>query len=70
VPQRLRHLYAHLYGNGFIDALEGCDESILHYFSREILAKIRRGEDGWQTGVPESVARAIVEKRLFGYDSE
>jgi len=70
IPPHLRHLYKHLQENGFIDALEGADESKMHYFSREILAKLKRGSDGWQDGVPESVAKAIIEKRLFGYDSE
>jgi hypothetical protein len=70
VPKHLRHLYLHLKENGFIEALEGADESKMAHFSRDILKKLKRGEDGWQEGVPESVAQAIVTKRLFGYDSE
>lgn len=70
VPRHLRHLYQHLRENGFIDALEDCDESKMGYFSREILAQLKRKQPGWQDGVPESVAEAIVKKRLFGYDSE
>lgn len=70
VPRHLRHLYAHLKDNGFIEALDDCDESKMRYFSRAILAALKRNEDGWQDGVPDSVAQAIMSKRLFGYDSE
>lgn len=70
VPRHLRHLYAHLLDNGFIEALEGCDESKMHFFSRSILQSLKRNDNGWREGVPESVAEAIVKKRLFGYDSE
>jgi hypothetical protein len=70
VPPHLRHLYAHLTENRFIEPLEGCDESKMHHFSREILSALKRGDNGWREGVPPSVAEAIVSKRLFGYDSE
>ncbi len=70
VPRHLRHLYLHLRENGFIDALEDADESKMRYFSREILSRLKRKEKGWQEGVPDSVAEAIIKKRLFGYDSE
>lgn len=70
VPKHLRHLYSHLLENGFIQSLEGCDKSKMGFYSRDILAALKRGQRGWEQGVPESVAQAIVQKRLFGYDSE
>lgn len=70
VPKHLRHLYLHLRENAFIDALDDWDESKMGYYSREILADLKRKKKGWHEGVPESVAQAIIEKRLFGYDSE
>lgn len=70
VPPHLRHLYMHLRENGFIQSLEGCDTSKMNFYSRDILAALKRGQRGWEQGVPESVAQAIVQKRLFGYDSE
>lgn len=70
VPSKLRHLYLHLRENNFIEPLDGCSEQYLHVFSRTILAQLKRGERGWEEGVPESVADAIKANKLFGYDSE
>ncbi|MBI1318530.1 MAG: TonB-dependent receptor [Candidatus Hydrogenedens sp.] len=70
LPAHLRHLFLHLRQNGFIEPLDGCDESVMGHFSREILGQLRQGDGDWKDGVPESVYTAIVERRLFGYDSE
>jgi hypothetical protein len=36
-------------------------------FSRDVLAKIQRGESGWESMVPENVAAVIKERGLFGF---
>ena len=70
VPEHLQNLYDHLYQNGYIVGLEGCDENLLQYESRKILKALKRGDGDWKEGIPESVYQTIVNKRLFGYDSE
>jgi len=70
LPEKLRHLYAHLRQNGYIEPLEGYDESVMGHFSRDILAQLRRGDGPWKEGVPESVRTVIIERKLFGYNTE
>ena len=67
VEPKLRHLYDHLVHNGCIAPLEGYDESVLHIFSPDVLAKIASCDASWQAMVPEGVARVIREQRLFGH---
>ena len=65
VQLHLRNLYAHLLENGYLVPLVGSDRSIMDIFSRDVLAKIQRGESGWDTMVPEKVAAIIKERGLF-----
>ncbi|MEW6302321.1 MAG: TonB-dependent receptor, partial [Verrucomicrobiota bacterium] len=52
VAPHLRHLYAYLLENHFMESLGDVDESCLHIFSRDVLAKIRAGDAAWETMVP------------------
>jgi len=65
VQLHLRNLYAHLLENGYLVPLVDSDPSIMDIFSRDVLAKIQRGETGWDTMVPEKVAAIIKERGLF-----
>src|SRR5215469_348548 len=65
VQLHLRNLYAHLLENGYLVPLVDSDPSIMDIFSRDVLAKIQRGESGWDTMVPEKVAAIIKERGLF-----
>jgi hypothetical protein len=65
VRKHLRHLYLHLLENGYIKELVAVDRSQLAIFSHTVLEKIRKGESGWETMVPEQVAKIIHDKRLF-----
>jgi hypothetical protein len=65
VQLHLRNLYAHLLENGYLVPLVGTDSSVMDIFSRDVLAKIQRGESGWDTMVPEKVAAIIKERGLF-----
>jgi hypothetical protein len=67
VASNLRHLYAHLCANGFIDPIRRFDTAHLHVSPSEILAKIKTGDPSWKSMVPDQVARIIAHKRLFGY---
>jgi hypothetical protein len=62
----LQHLYAYLYGNGFIKGLHGIRTELLSIFSHEIIAKIRAGQTDWESCVPPVVAKMIRDKHLFG----
>ncbi len=66
VRNNLRYLYQHLLENRFIRDLEGIERDDLEIYSHEVLEKIRRGESGWESLVPETVVRLIRAKRLFG----
>jgi hypothetical protein len=70
VEMNLRNLYAHLLENHYIAPIVGYDPSTMDIFSRDILAKIHRGEPGWERGVPPKVAELIKERKLFGLAPE
>jgi hypothetical protein len=67
VAPHLRHLYAYLLENRFIEALKDIDEACLPIFSRSVLAKIKAGDASWEEMVPAEVAGIIKERRLLGY---
>jgi hypothetical protein len=64
---RLKHLYAYLRENGFIEPIREFDTAQLHVSPADVLAKIRVGDKNWESMVPEKVAALIIQKRLFGH---
>ena len=70
VPENLRYLLKHLKVNDKMQALTPLDERHMHIDAAEVLAGMRRGRGPWENDVPEAVAKAIIERRLMGYDSE
>lgn len=67
VAPGLRHLYAHLLENRFMESLRNVNEECLPIFSRDVLAKIRGKDPSWEEMVPDKVARIIKERKLFNY---
>lgn len=67
VASNLRHLYAYLYENQFIQGLRDIREQYLSIFSRNVLEGIQRGDSGWEESVPTEVARLIKARKLFGW---
>ena len=67
VAPHLRHLHHYLLENQCIQELRGFDEQCLPIFSRDVLEKIRGGDDTWEAMVPAQVARMIKERHLFGF---
>jgi hypothetical protein len=65
VAPHLRHLYAYLLENHFIESMSDFNESVLPIFSRDVLAKIRCGDQSWENMVPAQVAEIIKERKLF-----
>jgi hypothetical protein len=67
VAPRLRHLYAYLLENHFIENIKGYDRELLDVHSKDVIDKISSGNSDWEMMVPEEVARLIKERGLFGY---
>lgn len=67
VEPHLRHLYRYLAENRRIESIRDYDEACLPFRSRDVLARIRGGDSGWQSMVPPAVADLIKRRRLLGY---
>jgi hypothetical protein len=65
VESHLRHLYAYLNENHFIQGLRDYDERCLPIFPKDVLEKIAAGDGSWELMVPDSVARIIKQRKLF-----
>jgi len=67
VAPHLRHLYAHLTENRFIQGLANVNTDLLRIRSRDVLDKIEAGDASWEELVPPAVAEVIKRKKLFGW---
>jgi hypothetical protein len=67
VAPNLKHLYAHLRENGFIEPIRTFDAKFLSVTPAEVLAKIQSGDASWESAVPPEVFQAITNRKLFGY---
>lgn len=67
VAPHLRHLYAYLLENLYIQAIHDYNASCLPIFSRDVLARIKQNDHEWETMVPAEVAKIIKERQLFDY---
>jgi hypothetical protein len=65
LPPHLQHLYEYLLANDNIVDIEACDKDNLHIISDNVLAMIKKGEEGWEHFVPEVVSEASQKNRLF-----
>lgn len=62
----LRHLYAHLLENGFIEGIRDCNPALLPIFPAGVRAKLAAGDPAWEAMVPPQAAAIIKRDRLFG----
>ncbi len=67
VAPHLQRLYGHLVENDYVESLDFFNRDYLHIFSRDVLEKIRDGDETWETMVPPEVAALIKERGYFGY---
>jgi hypothetical protein len=67
VAPPLRHLYAHLTENRFIQGLDQVDLEVLRIRSQDVLGKIEAGDASWEKLVPPLIAEVIKRERLFGW---
>ncbi|HEV2392631.1 MAG TPA: TonB-dependent receptor [Verrucomicrobiae bacterium] len=70
VAPHLKHLYAHLLENGYIQQIRTSNPDLLRIRHREVLGRIQSGEPGWEELVPPAIVEAIKAHRLFGYRGE
>jgi hypothetical protein len=67
VPPQLKHLYAHLIENRFIQDLRNFNPALLPIRRTDVLAKIQAGDPAWEQLVPPPIVEIIKRERLFGY---
>ncbi len=67
VAPNLKHLYAYLLENDYIEGLEDVDPDCLSISGRAVLECIRDGNPNWERMVPEPAAALIKARGLFGY---
>ena len=67
VAPHLKHLYAHLVQNKFVEDIRNYSTDCLSTYSGDVLKKIQSGDASWEKCVPAGVAEVIKKKRLFGY---
>jgi hypothetical protein len=61
------HLLEYIRQSGQVKDLTGHDDKLLHIYSRKVLKMIRNSESGWETFVPDAIAKTINDKCLFGH---
>lgn len=69
-PPHLKHLYAHLLENRFIQGILNFDRELLPIRRRDVLAKILSGDPAWESLVPPPIVQLIKRDHLFGYKSQ
>jgi hypothetical protein len=67
VEPQFRHLKAFLLENHYIEPLDNYNQSYLPIVTRDVLAKIQRGDPSWEALVPPRIAQLITQHKLFGY---
>jgi hypothetical protein len=67
VAPNLRHLYAHLVENKFIESISHYDVDALKTYSGEVLAKIHSGDESLARFIPPPIFEVIKAKKLFGW---
>ena len=70
VSPNLRHLYAHLLENQYLECVVGFDDNALDISSHDVLRRLQANDRSWETMVPPQVVEAIRQKRLFGFPAE
>jgi hypothetical protein len=69
LPANLKYLFRYLMDNNKLEDVSDADSRKLHIISDNVLAMIRKGENGWEKFVPHKVEEAIKEYNLFDYPS-
>jgi len=67
VEPQFRHLKAFLQENHYVESLDNYNKAYLPIVTREVLAKLQRGDPAWQALVPPRIVQLITQNKLFGY---
>jgi hypothetical protein len=67
LPDNLKSLFRYLMDNDKLEDIKDADISKLDIISDNVLAMIKKGEEGWEQHVPHKVEEAIKEQGLFDY---
>jgi hypothetical protein len=67
VTPELSKLYGYLADRGSFIDLDNYNPEFLSIFSRDVLAKISKGDTAWETMVPTEVADLIKKRCFFDY---
>ncbi|MGN6553965.1 MAG: TonB-dependent receptor [Verrucomicrobiota bacterium] len=67
VAPHLRHLYAYLVDNHFVESIGNYDPAFLQVYSGDVLKQIQAGDAEWEKHVPPQPAGVIKAKGLFGW---
>lgn len=70
IPEEVKFLFRHILDNRQIIDIQTFDAALLHIYSKDALALIRKGQPGWESMTPPKVVNLIKEKFLFGYPCE
>ncbi|MGC9941212.1 MAG: hypothetical protein ABSE48_05215 [Verrucomicrobiota bacterium] len=70
VAPHLRHLYAHLVENKFIENIVNYDPDALKIYSSDVLAKIHAGDESLTKIIPAPIFEIIRSKKLFGWQQK
>ena len=70
VAPHLKHLYAHLLDNRFIQGVRHFDIELARIRRREVIAGIQAGDSAWEQMVPPPIVEIIKREALFGYRSK
>lgn len=67
VAPNLRHLYAHLLENKFIENITNYNPAALAIYSSDVLDKIKAGDEALAKLIPPPIFEVIRAKKLFGW---
>ncbi|HWW02507.1 MAG TPA: hypothetical protein VNZ64_22610 [Candidatus Acidoferrum sp.] len=67
VAPHLKHLYAHLLENRYIQGVRNFNPDLARIRRHDVLAGIQLGDDVWEQMVPPPIVEVIKRERLFGY---
>ncbi len=66
VAPNLRHLYAHLVENRFVEDIRNYNAEYLAISTNGVIERLQAGDAAWERQVPAPVAEVIKAKKLFG----
>jgi hypothetical protein len=67
IPVNVRSLFRYLVENNKLEDIKDANVNNLHIISDNVLAMIRKGDEGWEKFVPRKVQEAIKDHNLFDY---